>query len=102
MSDRINELVSAIREKASHMHGQLSTERSANSKLREEIETIKSDIISKNSEIDALKSKLIDLENNMNTTEKQDVIGSKGNVISNEQIDELVKEIEYCLGQLKK
>ena len=101
MSDQIHQLIDAIREKVSRLHRQLSTERSTNAKLQEQNESLANEIISKNNEITALRSKISEIELNNKTVEKQGVIGSEAKLISNEQIDELVKEIEYCIKQLK-
>ena len=102
MSDRIQELIDGIREKASSLHNQLSTERSSNQKLQDEVSGLQNQISSKEGEIVELKSKISEWETKLKTVDEQDVIGSEDTGVSDEQIDELVKEIEYCIEQLKK
>ena len=102
MSDRIHELIDGIREKASSLHSQLSTERSTNQKLQEEVEGLRKQLSARDGEIAELSLKMDELETKLNTTSEREVIGSESMGVSNEEIDELVKEIEYCIGQLKK
>ena len=102
MSDRIHELIENVRGKVTSLHSQLLTERTNNQKLQEEVTSLQNEITSKDEEVAALKAKVVELESNKNTTEVQNVSGSVDAGVSNEQIDELVKEIEYCIEQLKK
>jgi len=102
MSDRIHELVNSIGEKVSRLQGQLSTERSKKEEFLAEIQDLKSALGTKESEIETLKSKIIESKKNIEGGEVQDVVVSNGKNVSDEQIDELVKEIEYCITQLKK
>jgi chromosome segregation ATPase len=102
MSDRIQELIDGIKEKASSLHGQLSTERSSNQELQDEVSSLKNEVSSKEEEIIGLKSKISELETKLETKDERDVNVSEDAGVSEEQIDELVKEIEYCIEQLKK
>ena len=102
MPDQINELIDAIREKVSFLHNQLSIERANNEKLRGENETMKNEILLKEKEIDANQSRISNIEKGMIATQGQGVIVAEEKVVSEQQIDELVKEIEYCIAQLKR
>lgn len=101
MSDRIQELVEEIRGKSSDLKRQLESTRSRNSELESELSELRNSISDKEKELEELKSKYDDLQ-------KQDLNNDTGvsvsaeQSISNEAIDELVKEIEYCIEQLKK
>ena len=102
MSDRIYTLIDGIREKVSLMQNQLSVERSSNEELRAEVSSLTNNLISKEEEINILQAKIEDLSKNVKAESEQSVVASSEKGISDEQIDELVKEIEYCIGQLKK
>lgn len=102
MSDRIQELIDGIREKSSALHGQLLAERSKNQNLSKEAESLKKQVSVNDEEIAKLKSKVEELELKLKSTGEREVVVMDGAKVSDEQIDELVKEIEYCIAQLKK
>jgi len=102
MSDRIHELIEGIRSQATSLRDRLSIESSKNEELQKEVGSLLNQVSSKDEEINQLKSKISELEMNMNTTREQEVIVSGDAGVSKEQIDELVKEIDYCIEQLKK
>ena len=102
MSDRIKELVEEIRGKASDMRNQLTTERARNKQLEEELNRLKASVSEKEEAINALESKCSDLERKQDLTIETGVEIVSGPRISDTEIDELVKEIEYCIAQLKR
>ena len=102
MSDRINQLVDTIREKSILLKDQVASEMSKNEELTQEIQTLKQEVASKDEQVDELNIKIAELNDGLKTVREQSITGSDGSGISDEQIDELVKEIEYCIGQLKK
>jgi hypothetical protein len=53
-------------------------------------------------EVESLETKVVKLQSDIVKAKEQSVGGSNEAEVSDEQIDELVKEIEYCIGQLKK
>lgn len=102
MADRINELIQNIREKVSLLRSQLSVEKSKNESLQKEVEELKLQLNSAQKNVEELESKIVGLQSDIVKAKEQSVNQSSGTNISDEQIDELVKEIEYCIGQLKK
>ncbi len=102
MSDRIQELVNEIRGKATGWHQQLLAERATNQRLQKETEELKQQLSDKEEKILGLQQTLTGLEAKLEATKEKDVVVSEGTKVSDEQIDELVKEIEYCIAQLKK
>ncbi len=102
MSDRIQELIDGIRGKASALHDQLSTERTQNQKLQAELDGLKENVAQRDSKIDELSLKVSELEMKLKTAGEKEVVVAEGTSVSDAQIDELVREIEYCIGQLKK
>tara|TARA_R110002072_G_scaffold20688_3_gene74831 strand:- start:1387 stop:1695 length:309 start_codon:yes stop_codon:yes gene_type:complete len=102
MSDQIHALITKIREKHSLVNEQLLTEQAKNTKFQEEIDELKSSLKVCKEELSSLEYKMEDAEKNKNGLSEQNITRSEGTMISDEQIDELVKEIDYCIGQLKK
>ena len=102
MSDRINQLIDTIREKSILLKDQVASEKAKNEKLTLEIQTLKQEVTLKDVKVDELNSKITELNDGLKAAKEQSISGSEGNGYSDEQIDELVKEIEYCIGQLKK
>ena len=51
---------------------------------------------------ETIDSQMKELKENIKANNGQNISSSEGNDVSDEKIDELVKEIEYCIGQLKK
>jgi uncharacterized coiled-coil DUF342 family protein len=102
MSDRINQLVDTIREKSILLKDQVASEKAKNKELTQEIQTLKQDVFSRDEKLSELNSTITELNDGLKAAKEQNITGSEGNGVSEEQIDELVKEIEYCIGQLKK
>lgn len=102
MSEQVYQLIDEIRNKAARMREQLESERSTNAKLTAEIEAIKGQLEIKAKENGELQGKIAELNEQIKTISEQGVEQSIEKGISNEEIDTLVKEIEYCIGQLKR
>lgn len=103
MSDRIQELLNDIREKATGWHKQLTAERAANQQLTSELTTVKNILREKEEELLKSARQITELESKLEmAANNSSVIVSEGTGVSDEQIDELVKEIDYCLAQLKR
>ena len=102
MSDRVNQLIEDIRGKVDLMKGKVTAEQNKNSELSQEIESLKAKLQSKENEVLQLNGKIQDLETEKNDLESKNIAVPAENGVSEEQIDELVKEIEYCITQLKK
>ncbi len=102
MSEQVNRLIDEIRGKSVRMREQIEAERATNATLTTEIATLKNEISKKQEAIQTLEGTIADLNGRIETMAEQGVDNSKGKSISNEEIDALVKEIEYCIGQLKR
>ncbi len=102
MSDQIQTLIASIREKFSLVKDQLSTEKAENKELKNEVEELKSQLTVQKSKLTSLETELEEARNNKNDVSEQIISRSEGTMITEEQIDGLVKEIDYCIGQLKK
>ncbi len=103
MTEQIEKSIEQILNKARSLHAELQSERSKNNALQSEVGRMKDELffVSErefmlNTEIETLKSALQLAENKVVEVPVQ-IVGKR-----EEEIDELVKEIEYCIEQLKK
>lgn len=103
MTERIQQIIDEIRQKSEKVHYLLKDERLKNAALLAEIQELKENQeVLKKSE-NACLTEIKELKMELEVTKSQIVeisgpsIGKK-----DEEIDELVKEIEYCISQLKK
>ena len=102
MSDRVSKLIDSIKGKAVQLHQELQNERTKSADLENELSALKSDLNAKSAEIQASKEKIAQLGDQLKTLSEQKVDQpTSGADISDEQIDELVREIEFCIAQLK-
>lgn len=102
MSDRVNELIEILREKMILLKNQYAQERSKNDVLIAENEDLKANLAQRSSEVSVLQTKIKALKEAQISAKEQNVHPSEEEKIPDEKIDELVREIEYCIGQLKK
>lgn len=101
MSEKIHQLIEQIRMKYNRLNDQFMEQKSINIGLQDEVTNSRSQLKERDEKIIALEAKIDELESTRNETSEQVITGSEGTMISDEQIDELVKEIDYCIGQLK-
>ena len=102
MSDRISKLIDSIKGRAVQLHQELQNERTKSAGLENELSALKSDLNAKSAEIQESKEKIAQLGDQLKTLSEQKVDQpTSGADISDEQIDELVREIEFCIAQLK-
>ncbi len=101
MSDGIRLLIEQIGDRAKHIHQQLEAERSKNVQLSEELAQLKSELAQKESTVDTLNSEVSALKEEINSMKDHTITPSVRPQISDDEIDDLVKEIDYCLEQLK-
>lgn len=101
MNEQIQHIIQDIRRKKSALEDLLNQQKQKVKQLGQEIEQLKSDSESKHSEISRLKNENAELQSLLEAAKNQviNTVASENN--GHEQIDELVREIEYCIGQLK-
>ncbi|MCE2681680.1 MAG: hypothetical protein ACK49D_08750 [Flavobacteriia bacterium] len=103
MTESIQHIMNEIRAKALEIHSELVQERNKNQVLQAQIlekeERLQAAKQLENERLAVIDQLKLDLEVAKNQVVEVSVpqIGR-----NEEQIDELVKEIEYCIGQLKK
>ena len=102
MTDKIQNIIESIQLKCKSLHENLVSERSTRIEQEAEIVTLKDEISilkNQNYEIEQQKGTLkFELETIMQKgiDEKESVLNDR-----NDEIDELVREIEHCIKQLK-
>jgi septation ring formation regulator EzrA len=103
MTEQIEKSIEQILNKVQALHHDLKNEKSRNNALLGEIDKMKAELFTSNerefmlnTEIETLKSALQLAENKV-VEVPVPIVGKR-----EEEIDELVKEIEYCIEQLKK
>jgi hypothetical protein len=103
MTDKIQQFIDEITLKSRALHHQLVEERAKNERFLKEIVGLQEDI--------ATNKELINSQSVENASLKDELEAMKLQVVEkpiisdqrkDEEIDELVKEIEYCISQLKK
>jgi Mg2+ and Co2+ transporter CorA len=103
MTDKIQQIIDDISRKAKALHHQLVEERLQNEQLRLEIVELREQLMSTNGQIEGQALEINRLKSELEASKEQvvekPVVSDKR---KDEEIDELVKEIEYCISQLKK
>lgn len=103
MTERIQHSIDEIRLKSKALHHQLTEERETNKSLLTELRTLKETEESLKKNEVAYLQEISDLKMALEEAKSQVVEVSVPSVgKTEEEIDELVKEIEYCISQLKK
>lgn len=101
MSEKIHQLIDQIRADYKRLDDQFLEQKSKVSELQDEANSLHSKLNERENTIAALELKVNELESAKNEVSEQVIASSEGTMLSEEQIDELVKEIDYCIGQLK-
>jgi hypothetical protein len=102
MTDNIQKIIDQILSKSNFLHKIVLEERDKNSNLNIEIERLNKLLSEKNEECLLLSKNLDSVQSALSLTENK-VIENPVQTIgkSEQEIDELVKEIEFCIEQLK-
>ena len=102
MTDRIQHIIEEIRLKSKALHHQLLEEREKNNALQAEVQLLNERLHHKNQQEEKNLAEIAALKLEMETTKSQVIEIERPQGKKDEEIDELVKEIEYCISQLKK
>jgi len=102
MTEHIQNSISLIKEKVTSLHGQVQQERAQNEELKSEITLLAQQLVALKEENDQLLTAVEQLNSALAAAKSQVVESTPSLRRSDEQIDELVREIEYCISQLKK
>ncbi len=102
MTDHIQNIIEDIRNKSIALHQQLLDEREKNGAFQSELQLLTESIELQKQEENKLLEEIVLLREELETTKSQVVENSHPSGKKDEEIDELVKEIEHCISQLKK
>jgi chromosome segregation ATPase len=102
MTEKIQQAIQNIRLKAHRINNELVVSKEKVNALESENKFIKAELGALQEENAILRTKLSDMEIQWNAAKEQVVNTSVIYARKEEEIDELVKEIEYCISQLKK
>lgn len=103
MTESIQSIISQISHKAKGLHKLLVAEREKNAELAAKNQNLQSELEQKVSEMKNLEAKWKEQEERlMLLTEQNAAPVVNSSLGKSQEIDELVKEIEYCISQLRK
>lgn len=102
MNAQIQQLIDEIKANSLSMHANLQNERSKCLTQQMEIDSLKLELDDLKIKNESLLHQVELLRLQLEETKGQVVVNSNILNRNNEEIDELVKEIEYCINQLRK
>ncbi len=102
MNPRIQQLIDEIKAKSLALHDDLQNERAKCLNQQLELDRLKVELDDFNIKNENLKAQVSLLQEKLEETKGQVVENSQYSSRNNEEIDELVREIEYCINQLRK
>lgn len=102
MTERIQHIIDEIKIKCHALHNLLNAEREKSTELNAEIVDLTHQLNQFRIELDSKNQEIVSLKKEVEETKSQVVEIPMNSQRSHEEIDELVKEIEYCIKQLKK
>ena len=102
MSEETLHRIDNIRQKVKAIHNNLLEERLNNQSLQEKIDSLQKDIFNLKDENKKIIEENVDIRSKLEEARKKDD-GTHlfNNVKSNEEIDEMINEIEFCIEHLK-
>ncbi|NBW30360.1 MAG: hypothetical protein EBR35_03785 [Flavobacteriales bacterium] len=102
MTEEIQKIIDQIHSKSKALHKVVLEERDKNGHLNSEIERLNKLLSEKNEEVFSLSKNLDSVQLALSLAENKVIENPVQTIGKNEQeIDELVKEIEFCIEQLK-
>ncbi len=102
MTERIQHIIDGIRLKCKALYSQLESERAIRATQEAELVQLKEENSTLLTEKNELGLEIEKLKSELNTIEKQRIDERESAIHGrNEEIDDLVREIEHCINQLK-
>ena len=103
MTERIQHIINDIRLKSKSLHSQLVSEREIKLALEVELNELKSTSEVLRNENSNLTEEIQQLKSELNSILKKRIDEERTVILDrNQDIDDLVREIEHCINQLKK
>ena len=101
MTEKIQHIIEDIRSRKRTLDAVLNSEKIKRAESEQEVRDLTSQLASCQQEVETLKQTVVRLQAELEKAKNQVVIPDNQPVSKDVQIDELVREIEYCIGQLK-
>jgi len=102
MTEKIQLYLNEILQKAQNVHALLKVERKKNNDLEQQISALQTELDSKHNLEISLRNEVETLKSALESTKNKVVeVPLANNRKRKTEIDDLVKEIEYCIEQLK-
>lgn len=102
MTEKIQHIIDGIRLKCKALYSQLESERALRLEQEAELSTVKSEFQELKDEKILLEDTITKLKSELELIEKQRIEEQQASLRDrNEEIDDLVREIEHCIKQLK-
>jgi hypothetical protein len=103
MTESIQRKIQEISGKMKILHTHLLNERSKNAILIDDLASLKSELQEKKEVLMAKDIQISEKDSQLEKMNEQNTVSSPDESLNrSHEIDELVKEIEYCIGQLRK
>lgn len=104
MTTKIEQLIEDIRVKHNGLKKSMLDEQQKAVSLQNQLEEVKGDLANQMNENAQLKSEIERLQSEIETVKNVSIIPQASNPVGvdNNEIDELVREIDYCIEQLKR
>lgn len=102
MSDKVVALIEKVRVRSLELKSDLDQQRTENSRLEGLNAQLRNDLEKFEGTRKVLTSEIERLKADIKLMSEKNIAGSEVRTLTNEQIDELVKEIDYCIAQLRK
>jgi predicted nucleic acid-binding Zn-ribbon protein len=101
MSEMIEQLIGEVRERSLEIKRSLTAEREKSSNLLVEKASLTEEIEKLRMELKTVNDQVGKLQNEIDAMETKNIEQPTERRVSQEEIDDLVKEIDYCITQLK-
>jgi predicted nucleic acid-binding Zn-ribbon protein len=101
MSEMIEQLIGEVRERSLEIKRSLTAEREKSSNLLVEKASLTEEIEKLRMELKMVNDQVGKLQNEIDAMETKNIEQPTERRVSQEEIDDLVKEIDYCITQLK-
>ncbi len=102
MTEKIQHIIDGIRLKCKALYSQLESERALRLEQEAELSTVKNEFQELKDEKILLEDTITKLKSELELIEKQRIEEQQASLRDrNEEIDDLVREIEHCIKQLK-
>lgn len=101
MEQNVNELIQSIGKKAKSFHERMTSALQENEVLKGEINQLKSQLETEKVKSVSFESQIEELKSKLSSINTKAVVSSSSDGPTKEEMDELIKEIDFCIKQIK-